>query len=119
LVRQDERVSSATERRRVTPTLRVVPLVEHAGVRLIGDVDLSSWPLLEAAMCPFIAARGDVHLELAQLRFVDAHGASILARTAQQLGEGRRMVLHHPPRVLNRLLDLLWQDVPTIEVSKA
>ena len=103
----------------MTPTLRVVPLVEHAGVRLIGDVDLSSWALLEAAMCPFIAARGDVHLELAQLRFVDAHGASILVLTAQRLGEGRRIVLHDPPRVLKRLLDLLWQDVPTIEVSKA
>jgi anti-anti-sigma regulatory factor len=114
-MRQDDSVD-ITERRRTTPALRAIPLLDRPGVRLVGEVDLASWDVLETAL-QRLPAGGDVHLELGQLDFIDAHGASILARTAQRLEPERRLVLHDPPPLLQRLLGLLWQDVPMIQMG--
>lgn len=98
--------------------MRAVPLSDRCGLRLIGEVDLSTWAVLEAELTPVLESGEDVHLELTELRFIDARGATILAMAAQRLDGARRLVLHNPPVVLTRLLDVLWPDAP-IETARS
>jgi hypothetical protein len=54
---------------------------------------------------------------LSELTFIDAHATSLLATTAIQFGEDRRMVLHQPPQMLLRVLELYLPPLPAIEAE--
>lgn len=97
--------------------LEVLALPATGGLALVGDVDISTWDALEAALGPFRRGDGDVHLELGALRFIDMRGARLLAGFAGGLPRGRSVVLHHPPGVLRRMLELAWGETPGLEVA--
>ncbi|OIV36227.1 hypothetical protein BIV57_17380 [Mangrovactinospora gilvigrisea] len=58
----------------------------------------------------------EVHLDLADLTFVDASGAASLCRAARRLAPDGRLVLHDAPPALCRVLDLLWPEERTLVV---
>jgi len=106
------------------PGLSVYPLPEGSGLRVVGEVVLTTraeWVrALQRAVREGEGMReGEqvYRLELSALTFVDVAGASALVATAQALEEGRRIVLHRPPPTLSRLLELFWPDLRAIEVS--
>jgi ABC-type transporter Mla MlaB component len=117
VINQAAHVHELAEVQRAVPSLTLTPLDDPPGLRLAGEVDVSSWSALEGALRSLPAGAGDLHLELAQLSFIDAHGATTLVRAAERLGTGRSLVLHNPPSVLRRLLELLWPDVETIKMD--
>jgi anti-anti-sigma factor len=84
-------------------------------LRAVGDVDLNSRGVWHSAMASLTGGGDDVHLDLSDLTFIDAHGTSLLATTAIQLGGDRRMVLHRPPQMLLRVLELCWPTLSSIE----
>jgi hypothetical protein len=86
-------------------------------LRAVGDVDLNSRGVWRCAMASLTAGVEDVHLDLSELRFIDAHGTSLLAAAAIEFGEDRRMVLHQPPQMLLRVLELYWPPLPAIEAE--
>lgn len=97
--------------------LKVVPLVGRAGLRLAGEVDLATRALFVREFDAQLGGTDDVHLELSELSFIDVGGVTALATRALALANGRRLVLHHPPPMLRRILDVLWGDLDTIEVE--
>lgn len=97
--------------------LTITPMAGSAGLRLIGDVDLATAAALAAALGEFAHGDGDLHLDLAELRFVDVSGASVLVAAANQLGANRALVLHNPPPVLSQILDRFWPDAVGIQVA--
>jgi anti-anti-sigma regulatory factor len=98
--------------------LKIVPLVGRAGLRLAGELDLATRALFERELdAQLRIGSGDVHLELAELEFIDVGAVSLLATRAVGLGDGRRMLLHRPPPVMCRILDLFWGGVSEIEVE--
>ncbi|MDH6627212.1 anti-anti-sigma regulatory factor [Streptomyces sp. LBL] len=100
------------------PALTVSPLATRNGLRVAGEVGLATHQVWERALERAVREDGDVyHLELSAVTFVDVAGAGALAAAAQELGDGRRMVLDHPPQALRRVLAMLWPDLSAIEVS--
>jgi anti-anti-sigma regulatory factor len=100
------------------PALTVSPLTTRSGLRVAGEVGLATHHVWERALERAVHEDGDVyHLELSAVTFIDVAGAGALAAAAQEFGEGRRMVLDHPPHALRRVLDMFWPDLSAIEVS--
>ncbi|SDI77575.1 STAS domain-containing protein [Actinokineospora alba] len=78
------------------------------GTRVSGHADLSTRPDFEEfllALCR--QAEGDVHLDFAELDFIDISGVITVVRAAGSLDEGRFLVLHNPPPSMRRILELL------------
>jgi anti-anti-sigma regulatory factor len=95
--------------------LRIEPLVDRTGLRVIGEVDLSGWDVWRSSLASVTGAADpvdDVHLDLTALRFIDTEGVSILVRAAGRLGEERKIVLYEPPAVFHWITELLWPDHP-------
>ncbi len=61
----------------------------------------------------------DVHLDLSELTFIDVNGTSILVEAASQAPRARRIVLHRPPPMMLRVLEVFWPFLHTIEVVHA
>ncbi|MEV6072304.1 STAS domain-containing protein [Nocardia sp. NPDC052001] len=83
----------------------------------VGEVDFTTRDEWSAVLGELPRA-SDVHLDLSQVRFIDAHGTSLLVAAAQDAGADRRFVLHHPPAAMLRVLQQFWPSVPTIEVAR-
>lgn len=97
--------------------LTITPMTGGPGLRLIGEVDLATGPVLAAALDELVRGGGDVHLDLAELQFVDVSGASVVVAAAAALGSGRTLVLHRPPAVLSQILDRFWPGADRIRVD--
>lgn len=72
-------------------------------VRLVGELDLATAPLLESVVSEQVGAYGlDVHLDLSELTFCDVAGVRTLLRCAQRLSAagGRLTLLAPRPRPL-------------------
>ncbi|PYF98354.1 anti-sigma B factor antagonist [Georgenia satyanarayanai] len=82
-----------------------------AEVRLavVGEIDLSTVPVLEAALSPLIAEGATrIALDLSGVTFCDVSGLNRLLATRRTLdGLGSELVLHGPCPSLQLLLDVL------------
>jgi anti-anti-sigma regulatory factor len=102
----------------VHPALSVSPLTGRSGLRVAGEIGLTTQPIWERALELAVREDEDVyHLELSAVTFVDVAGAGALAAAAQRLSDGRRIVLNRPPATLRRVLEIFWPELSAIEVS--
>jgi anti-anti-sigma factor len=92
-------------------TLRMETLRGRTGWAVMGHIDVVTRPRWEAAMLIAPQAGEDVHLDLSQLRFIDASGTGLMVGAAADLAlRDRQLILHSPPAALMRVLGLMWPD---------
>jgi anti-anti-sigma regulatory factor len=89
--------------------LTISPLTGRAGLRLDGEADLSSHHELQKALAALPPGAAEIHFELARLTFIDVAAARMLIASTLQPPHPR-LILHHPPPSLQRLIHLLWPD---------
>jgi len=89
--------------------LTISPLTGHAGLRLDGEADLTSRHELQQALAALPPGAAEIHFELARLKFIDVSATRMLIARALQPPQPR-LILHHPPSSLQRLIPLLWPD---------
>ena len=86
------------------------------GVRVSGELDYSRADALRDALAEAVRLDRDVHLNLNQLRFIDAGAAGVVLRAAAGLPTGRRMVVTCGEPI-RRTLDLAGAPaVPQLKV---
>ena len=95
----------------VDPTEALIPNQTRT-TRLQGHADLTTRPDVEALLLVLCGqATGDVHLDLAELDFIDVSGVISLLRAASTLPQGAHLVLSNPPPAMRRILDVLGPAV--------
>lgn len=65
------------------------------------------------------ASRGEAHLDLADLDFIDVGGARVLVTAAAKRGPGDQLVIHHPPPILVRILQVGWGQLPGLRLEQS
>ncbi len=91
-----------------------VTLVEQAEgvvVRVSGDVDIVTAPVLQRHLDSAIAAgRPTVVIDLSETTFLDARGVGVLVAARKHIARnGGRLVLRKPPALVRRVLELADQ----------
>jgi STAS domain len=79
----------------------------RTGLRLAGDADVLSAGVLREAIAALPAGLREIHLQLSGLDAIDVSAVRELVTMAEQPSRPR-VILHHPPPVLLRLLRLAW-----------
>ena len=98
------------------PTLELSPLVNDAGIKLTGEVDLATARQLTAALAN-ISTHSEVHLELSELSFMDSSGLRAIVAFARSRNGGGPVVLLNPSGGIERLFEIsCLEQHPTIEV---
>jgi hypothetical protein len=98
------------------PVLRICRQHVPPGVRVAGELDYTRAEALSKAPAEAVRLDRDVHLNLNQLRFIDAGAASVILRAAACLPEPRRMfVVCQEP--IDRMLTMAGAgDVPGLRM---
>lgn len=90
--------------------LEIVAMKSRPGLKLSGEVDISNATRLADSLQRQIRESEDIHLDVSDLRFIDASGVRVLTQAARRLSNGRRLVLWSTPAFLRKLLDILKLD---------
>ncbi|MGI5162927.1 STAS domain-containing protein [Spirillospora sp. CA-253888] len=98
-------------------TLRLRPHPSRVGLRVEGEINVTTREVWARALEPLVSSGTDVELDLGGLVFVDVGGVAVLVTAAERLSGGRRMILREPPRPLIRTLDVMFPQTPAIEVT--
>ena len=62
--------------------------------------------------------QGEAHLDLADLDFIDVGGARVLVTAAAKRGPDDQLVIHHPPAMLVRILQVGWGQLPGLRLEQ-
>jgi anti-anti-sigma regulatory factor len=90
------------------------------GLRLAGELDAARHPALLAALTSVGATNTDVHLDFAQVRFLDLGTLSLLMTRTGPAGTGRTLILDNlPPDVVNLIQTLGWHHFPRISRGRS
>ncbi|MFF2789113.1 STAS domain-containing protein [Streptomyces sp. NPDC058049] len=100
-------------------TLTARPLRDRPGALLRGSCDLDTRPILRAALGVVTRIPGPVvHLDLSAVAFLDtAAVAALVQANATVTGQGRRLLLHHPPYSLRKLVEMFPDECAALEVA--
>ncbi|MFE2147013.1 STAS domain-containing protein [Streptomyces sp. NPDC059456] len=95
------------------------PLRDRPGALLHGNCDLDTRPVLSAALCVVTRIPGPVvHLDLSGVAFLDAAAvAALVQANATVAGQGRRLLLHHPPYSLRKVVEMFPDECAALEVA--
>jgi anti-anti-sigma regulatory factor len=88
--------------------LRICRQYLPPGVRIAGELDYRGLDALSRALSEAVRIEGDLFLNLAQLRFLDAAAAGLILQTAPSLGGNRMTVVCQP--LVGKVLRLLGAD---------
>jgi anti-anti-sigma factor len=75
------------------PVLRICRQHIPPGVRVAGELDYTHADVLRDALAEAVRLDPDVHLNLGQLRFIDAGASAVILRAAADLPDGRQLVV--------------------------
>ena len=98
--------------------LRVSRNPESGWLRISGEVD--AWNVEAVRQALGVAHRegGDLHLDVSQLLFCDVTGIRVIAATAINLEEGRRVVLHGLDPQLQKVFRVIgWGRMPGLVID--
>ncbi|WP_327360264.1 STAS domain-containing protein [Streptomyces sp. NBC_01296] len=99
--------------------LTAQPLHDRPGAVLHGSCDLGTRPILAAALDVVTRIPGPVlHLDLSAVAFLDpAAVAALVKANATVMGQGRRLLLHHPPYSLRKVVEMFPDECAALEVA--
>ncbi|MEV6599183.1 MEDS domain-containing protein [Actinoplanes sp. NPDC051346] len=98
------------------PLLRICRQHVPPGVRVAGELDHTRANALSDALAEAVRLDQDVHLNLNQLRFIDAGAAAVILRTAANLPDQRRMVVVCAEAVETALIAAGAADIPALRM---
>lgn len=98
------------------PVLRICRQHVPPGVRVAGELDLGRAGALRDALAEAVRLDYDVHLNLSQLRALDAGAAGVILRAATGLPRGRHMIVVGDARIHRTLQVAGAHDVPQLRV---
>lgn len=92
--------------------------VEGRTIRVGGELDLSTVPVLEGHLGGVLDGAGDVVLDVADLDFIDSSGVRVLLSLARRIQDRGRLVIVNPPAQVRRVLDLVHAEAfPAIHIE--
>ncbi|GII54121.1 hypothetical protein Pth03_25100 [Planotetraspora thailandica] len=98
--------------------LRIRRVAQPPGIELEGEIDGHGLGELTRALASAVRReRGDVHVDMSRITFIDLSGLRALVDTASALEAGRSLVLSRVPEHVAQLIRLIgWDAVPGLRV---
>ena len=89
----------------MTSVLEISPLADGAGIKVKGEVDLANAHELSEALAN-VSVESEVHLELAELLFIDSSGLRAILAFAESLNGAGPLVILYPSPAIARVLEI-------------
>ena len=89
------------------------------GLRIAGEIDLTTVDEFRSALAPLVREGGDITLDVGDLRFIDSSGVQVLIGALGELSDRGRLILLRPRPTVVRLVKVLGiQQFENFEVRE-
>lgn len=89
------------------------------GLSFAGEIDTSNSHAVSAAIATAQVPDQDIHVDVEGLVFCDISGIRAFVTAAESLPEGRRLLLHGMPAMLQTVIKVVgWNRIPTLVVCE-
>lgn len=89
------------------------------GLRFAGEIDISNSDAVSQSIRIALGDTTRSHLDLTGLSFIDVSGIRAFVDAAQELGEGRQLLLHGLARQLETVMRVTgWTDLPALVLCR-
>jgi anti-anti-sigma factor len=89
------------------------------GLSFAGEIDASNSHAVSAAITTAQVPDQDIHVDVEGLVFCDISGIRAFVTAAENLPEGRRLLLHGMPAMLETVIKVVgWNRLPTLVVCE-
>ncbi|MFB4297242.1 MEDS domain-containing protein [Actinomadura sp. NTSP31] len=96
--------------------LKIVRTFEPNGLRVEGELDAARHQVFAEKLAQVCVARRPVHLDFADLGFIDLGGLNLLAQQATGLPADEALVLDHLPADVENVIEMVgWHRLPGLE----
>jgi anti-anti-sigma factor len=100
--------------------LRISRQIDPPGLRLTGTIDASNSEAVAGTLLRHLNGADRYHLDLSGVLFCDIGGLRVIIQAAQQLNDGRRLVLDGVPAHLGRVASIAeWGQYPNVVLTPA
>jgi anti-anti-sigma factor len=90
-----------------------------SGLSFAGEIDASNSHAVSAAIAGAQVPDQDIHVDVEGLVFCDISGIRAFVAAAESLPEGRRLLLHGMPAMLQNVIKVVgWNRIPTLVVCE-
>jgi anti-anti-sigma factor len=87
------------------------------GLKFAGEIDASNSSSLAESIRATFPDGGDPHLDMSAVSFCDISGITVLMDLAEEIGPGRRLLVHGLPEQLEEVMRVTgWADRPGLEL---
>lgn len=98
--------------------LRIDRTDEPYGLRLLGEIDLATAPVLHDALIECMAEGKPITLDMKDVTFVDSSGLQVILAAAVESQSVGTLVVKDPSAAVLRLMEVIGiEAIPQIEVS--
>jgi anti-anti-sigma factor len=88
-----------------------------AGIKFAGEIDTSNSGSVGTAISSAMSGETDLHVDVSDLQFCDISGIRAFVSAAETMPEGRRLLLHGMPALLETVIRVVgWNRLPTLVV---
>lgn len=89
------------------------------GIKFAGEIDASNSDSVGRAMAAATSGEGDLHVDVCDLQFCDISGIRAFVSSAEAMPEGRRLLLHGMPALLETVIKVVgWNRLPSLVVCE-
>jgi anti-anti-sigma factor len=100
------------------PPFQAHPLDDRTGLRLEGELDLATAPILAEALRSLHHVNGATTLDLSGLTFMDSSGIHAIVEYARSADCPGRVILDGPTPIVARALEMVGIDrIPGVEIA--
>jgi anti-anti-sigma factor len=100
--------------------LQIFPTEDPHGLRLSGEIDMSTAPMLQDALTSAMAGGQRVTLDMRDVGFIDSSGLQVILTSAKDANPSTLLTIKDPSSAVRRVMELFGMEaIPQIAVSTA
>jgi len=98
--------------------LEIIRTDDPFGLRLVGEIDMSTAPMLQEALLVALAEGRPVTIDMKDVTFIDSSGLKVIVSSAAETSSDQPLTVKDPSAVVRRALELFgMEQVPGLLIA--
>jgi anti-anti-sigma factor len=98
--------------------LEIIKSEDPFGLRLIGEIDMATAPMLQEALLVALTEGGSVTVDMKDVTFIDSSGLKVIVASAAETSSDQPLTVKDPSAVVRRALEVFgMEQIPHLRIT--
>jgi anti-anti-sigma factor len=98
--------------------LEIIRTEDPFGLRLLGEIDMATAPMLQEALLVVLSEGGHVTVDMKDVTFIDSSGLKVIVACAAETASDEPLMIKDPSAIVRRALEVFgMEQIPGLRVE--